>query len=176
MGTTGSVRACGSRGQCTVKAQTLSSRKWQTPGRKAVGHNSQGSIRFFESQCHRGTLSAWSFLLFSLSQFSPEFTAKFPKIFPEILELSRGNQKWLRCWSWGTSHGAGTEPCFVRPLLLSYGSLASCYGVASARKSLGKWATNLQFKQCLCIGREEKKPTKLFVCAVVQLLEDQSSW
>lgn len=92
-----------------------------------------------------------------LSYHQTEFTAKFPKTFPEILELSRCNQKCLHCWSWGTSHGAGTEPCFVQPLLLSCGSLASCYGVVSVQKSLGKWGTALQFEPCLCIQREENK-------------------
>lgn len=156
--------------------QTLSSCRWETLGCKAAACDAQWCTGLIWIQCHRGTLPAWSplFFSFSFSLFSPEFTAESPKICPQILELSRRNQKWPHCWSWGTSHGAGTEPC-ARPLLSSYGSLAPCYGVAWAQKSLSKWATNLQFKPCLCIWREENKP-KLFVCAVVQLLEDHSSW
>lgn len=122
-----------------------------------------GAWGFSESLCHRGTTSAW-FLHFStpcfpfLSYHQAEFTAKFPKTFSEILEVSRCNQKCLHRWSWGTSRGTGTEPCFVQPLLLSCGSLASCYGVASVQKSLGKWGAALQFKPCPCIWREENKP------------------
>lgn len=122
-----------------------------------------GAWGFSESLCHRGTMSAW------FSHFSPpcfpflryhraEFTAKFPKTFSEILEVSRCNQKCLHRWSWGTSRGTGTEPCFVQPLLLSCGSLASYYGVASVQKSLGKWGAAVQFKPCPCIWREENKP------------------
>lgn len=54
-------------------------------------------------------------------------------------------------WSW---HRA----LLCSALLLSCGSLASCYGVASVQKSLGQRGAALQFKPYPCIWREENKP------------------
>lgn len=157
------MRTAGSRREVKVLwNHALSSCKWETPGCRAVGHD-QWSIRLFWIPVPQGHSVSLVFTFFPhcfpfLSYHRTEFTAKFPETFPKILELSRCNQKCLHCWLWGTSRGAATEPCSVQPLLLFFGSLASCYAVAPVQKSLGKWGTALQFKPCLCIQREENKP------------------
>lgn len=170
------VKGCGSQGLYHANPQI---------GQAARGKSHDAKLW---DVVHNGAVPQWCLISLVFSFFYcvkyiwfpfPQFLSKFvksPKIFPQILESSRCNQKWLHCCSQGTSPTAGTRPCFVQPLLLSYGSLASCYGVASAQRSLGIRATNLQFKPSLCMSREENEPTKLFVCAVVQLLEDQNSW
>lgn len=138
-----------------------------------------GAWGFSESLCHRGTMSAW-FSHFSppcfplLSYQQAEFTAKFPKTFSEILEASRCNQKCLHRWSWGTSRGAGTEPCFVQPCCCPVALWLPAMELPQCRRV---WAK----EELLCSSNptpasEERKINHKVVCAVVQLLEDQSSW